>query len=275
MHAGLCSRDIGLLTTVCALTLLSGCGPHRMAAPTLPSGSPVKWVFDAGSQIQLLFHLFPQLGPGYVDGAGAVDDKIIVLCNIGGASEVLQTSQVCVLDRSSGSVLKCMLGPSQTGREWAVAGANAYIYDQRQHVWLEFDTAKGVTAAVNDPAVPASRPILDWNRIRTYDEGGGDWEADLGKSRRLAYARCPASREIVFDLLMQDANGNSVVVPLAQLPVRQDWTSNMPMLVGEGEADLVCAVAGYVIALDKTKLPSCAYDDDSEAVKETRNDRVR
>ena len=266
-------------TPVAALTAmvssLGGCGGARVApSPWLHTHPAVKWVFDAGHEPSLAWHLYPCPLPASISGAAVTGDRLLLLCNLGAPPEVLIRSRVYVLDLRTGRVLRNVQGPVGAQREpWALTENAAYVSTGSYpptwtrietdtgavgHVptfdpkWAEIDTRTGLVH--QDRAPPADQVLapatgLTWRGV-SYDASGlWQGEARLAGGRLLTLSSVP-SGQLLFEIQYSEEGHGAKRFALCHLPNRPWGGWGDPALIVDHDDMLVFCWRGFVISVD-------------------------
>lgn len=139
---------------------ITGCagGPVHLAGRFRPDPA-VSWVFDAGDTLGWGFGIYPTMGATRVCGGACVDDRVIILCNLGGATEVFKPSYAYVLGLKEGGIRQRLRGPTRTQNGmWLVSPQRAFFRREAEDRWyaFDFDTSR-VLRDVGEP--PSSKVI--------------------------------------------------------------------------------------------------------------------
>ncbi len=222
----------------------------------------VEWVFNVPDALVLNWGLFPAIKPGWVTAAGVTNNRVLLLCDLGGASENTRPSRAYELDLNSGSVIKSMTGPAHTyWNSWIVTPGRLYFRAGSHEGWWAFDLDRGVID--RRPASPDPKDILD-KRDGPYDGDPGaqlsgayfDSERlsvylwDLGLDRKLYVKReSRPGGSIKFVLGWIDARGATHNQDLCRFPVRPDELSEQLLLVND-DGRLLFTWGQHVICVD-------------------------
>ncbi len=77
----------------------SACAGKRIElTQDIRRAAAVEWVFDAGQELVWDWWIYPTLKPSWISGGAHRDGKLIVLSNLGGASEARRPASIYVLD---------------------------------------------------------------------------------------------------------------------------------------------------------------------------------
>jgi len=236
----------------CALAVaISGCGGRTFTVACREATGPgVCWVFDAGPELALAWHVFPIVDMAAVHAGAYHDGKLIVLCNLGGASEVLYPSHAYVLRVEDGGILKSIRGPIGLANP-KVVFTNRYAYFETRPEWKAFDFVGG--RVDDDPPLPPtgrlpraeSYPLL--REAHNVETGELGWRYRLGEDYRLAVTARPFGR-MFFDLSWGGPDQAAHSVHLCHLPFRPGGGDGF-LFVDDGKK-LVFSWGWYVICVD-------------------------
>ena len=248
--------------TVCVATLTlwlaAGCGGGRVRLTDRLTPDPaVAWVFDAGMELALNWWIVPAFEPGWIGGSAHTDGKIVLLCNLGGASEALTASRAYVLDVNTGRVVKKIHGPTQTyWDDWLITPDLAYVRTASRDGWVAFDLQDG--RVLWDPPDPGQSALPRPTRFPyeqvEYDRSTGlrRYRCSLGNGRVVVIAAKPFGWA-TFDLTWEDAAGVSHTRRLCRLPNRPSRGGDNYVIV-DNERRLVFSWSEYAICVDLRRL---------------------
>jgi hypothetical protein len=221
----------GFLAALVLASQLGCAGRRPMARAELDPC--VEWVFDTGWELELAWHLYPVFLPGWISG-GAVDgQRVILVCNLGSASEVLKPSRAIVLDLDTARILKNIPGPTQTYHdEWIITAKRGYFRQGLHPDWVAFDLQKDRV----DWQPPKPSPAAVLREEHSLPDGGPNLSSgptggefiherlqrftwDVGHGRRLTID--PDGRPggwVTCDLTCKDRQGLSQTRRLCRVP---------------------------------------------------------
>lgn len=234
-----------------------GCGGRRMELTQTVRPDPVvEWIFDAGTDLDLNWGIFPALEPVRISGGASCEGRLILLCNLGGASESLTSSRAYVLDIETGEVLKSIRGPTRTyWDDWVITSELAYF--KREGQWQAFDLQQG--RVLKDPPAPSASTLPKSPRLSCE-------KIEQDKSTGLKRFRCPLDGgrvllvsskrfgSIEFELSWDDAAGIEHTRVLCQLLSRP--RGGGAYLLVDDERRLVFSWKEYAICVDSRRLMS-------------------
>lgn len=241
---------MSLCTYLAVAAALSGCGGHTIATGSgTPSGPATAWVFDAGSELALAWHLFPMIDMATIHAGAYHDGKLIVLCNLGGQSEVLRPSHAYVLSVDDGRILASIAGP--TGLDFpTLVITERYAYFNHRSQWKAFDLSNTTVTDAPPLPPPAGLPLAREYAQVSYEEENGKrvWRYRVGRRYRLMVAGEPGNK-LSFDLSWDDPSGKIEQVRLCQLPYRIYPGGRNLVLLDDGK-NLVFSWSWYLICVN-------------------------
>ena len=237
------------------LVLVSGCAGRTLTLTDSNQADPsVNWVFDAGTELGLSFGIYPCLMPINVSGGAATNDRLIVLCNLGGASELIESSRVYIIAQESGKVLKNIAGPAHCSPEdWRVTSDHAYVTHDLK--WGAIDLEHGgfrTQAPPEDQSLflePAAKVM--WKEIEPPPSTR--WELDLERGRRVLITVHWEPPTLLLQFARTTATGQGSARTLCRLPNRP-YGGGQPTLLVDDHRFLIFSWGEYVICLDPKKL---------------------
>ena len=236
-----------------AASVLGGCGPRTTRFSPAKEGelprAVTAWVFDPGAKLALAWHAFPMVDMVNINAGMHRHGRLVLLCNLGGQSEVLRPSHAYVLDVNDGRVLASIGGP------WGLASPEVrfterYAYFKDWGQWKAFDLQeKRVTSSPPPPPAeglpPAERCKQVWHEVR--DDGTYVWLYQLG--RRYLLAVSGDGGKLTFDLEWHSPDLKPERVRLCELDYRMYPGGDNLLFVDDGER-LVFSWSWYVICVN-------------------------
>lgn len=266
---GLAQELRHLLMYLCTALLCTLIGCASLVSRRDCTAHPaVDWVFHAADEVVLAWHLYPMITESSISGGAIADGRVIVVCNLGGASEALRTSRVYVLDLQSGRVLKEVLGPTRTSRcPWIITQARVYFERGGHDGWAAFDLEKNRI----DWRPPEPAPALLLAKEERFDpshdfrglKGGGfvsdglqqfTWNVGLGWVITIERESMPGGWTTLY--LNADNNAEGVsATRLCRFPVRP-WGGDGYWLMVHDDSRLLFSWGAYLVSVDMGRLAS-------------------
>ncbi|MHC4090234.1 MAG: hypothetical protein ACYSVY_08145 [Planctomycetota bacterium] len=213
----------------------------------------VDWIFDAGDETNLAWHLFPERMPVGIHAAGTTDDQLILVSNLQSAAEIKHRAHAYVLDVETGTILKSMRGPFGTSwYDWLMTPDLVYFRVREEEPWLGFDVRAG--RLTRHPPPPGGNRLskpLPLNRKLVEQTGVYLWRTrgSLGGNRNL-YASVRQEHE-TLELTWVDQRGAEQTRPLCHLPRR---AAGEAVVVIDDARRLVFTWDAFAICVDKQRL---------------------
>ncbi len=249
---GATATAVSLCICLAGAIALSGCGGRTIVTGSGTTSRPAtSWVFDAGSELALAWHVFPMIDMATIYAGAYHDGQLIVLCNLGGQSEVLRPSHAYVLSVEDGRILKSVSGPS--GLDFPkVVITDRYAYFRHLSQWRAFDLV-GARVTDKPPLPPSGRlarakpyTLLHDSRAEVTEEQV--WQYRLGKRYQLTVSGRPGHK-LSFDLSWDDPSGKIEHVRLCQLPYRMYPGGRNLLFLDDGK-NLVFSWSWYLICVN-------------------------
>lgn len=229
---------------------LSGCGGRAITNGwALELAPATSWVFDAGSEIALAWHMFPVVEMATIDAGAQHGENLVVLCNLGGRSEDLRPSHAYVIRLDDGRILTSIRGP--TGLDWPpVVITERYAYYRHVLQWGAFDLLNATVTHTPPVPPPPGLPLArDYAEISHEERDGKHvWRYQLNHKYCLQVAGKRGGK-LSFDLLWASPSGEAKQSRLCQLPSRMDrgWSN---LVFVDNKKKLVFSWWWYLICVD-------------------------
>jgi len=119
-------RPIGVVRAVAVVALASalcGCAARRLPLDSRFGPHPaVQWVFEVGYVVEFGFGLpiYPLIASEFITDGAEYDGSTVLICNMGGATEIAKPSRAYVLDSQTGRIIDSITGPTFASLEYIV-----------------------------------------------------------------------------------------------------------------------------------------------------------